>query len=197
MFLGTDIMLCYHKWLFFIKKKDVNLIVLRLITEALQKMKGKIPEIAGSHVSSRVLQVIFSLFLKFQISSAAESMIVWLFFVWPQTCVKYCSQTEREAVFAELRPHLLTLACNTYAVHLLKKMLDTGMVMMLQGLVCMVSSWWCSSYCYHGLILLFMMPAASKSQLAGVISSLRGHAASLLRHMVGSVGMLEFIRSPK
>lgn len=60
---------------------------------------------------------------------------LWLsdyFFVWPQTCVKYCSQSEREAVFAELRPHLLTLACNTYAVHLLKKMIDTGMVMLLQ-----------------------------------------------------------------
>lgn len=28
-----------------------------LVTEALEKMKGKIPEIAGSHVSSRVLQV--------------------------------------------------------------------------------------------------------------------------------------------
>ncbi|XVF28271.1 hypothetical protein REPUB_Repub15cG0015400 [Reevesia pubescens] len=97
----------------------------KLITEALQKMKGKIPEIAGSHVSSRVLQ----------------------------TCVKHCSQTERDAVFAELRPHLLTLACNTYAVHLVKKMLDT----------------------------------ASRTQLAGVISSLRGHVASLLRHMVGSV----------
>lgn len=42
-------------------------IVLRLITEALQKMKGKIPEIAGSHVSSRVLQVVFSIFFKFQV----------------------------------------------------------------------------------------------------------------------------------
>ncbi|KAK8705049.1 hypothetical protein V6N13_048658 [Hibiscus sabdariffa] len=87
----------------------------KLITEALQKMKGKIPEIAGSHVSSRVLQ--------------------------------------------ELQPHLLTLSCNAYAVHLVKKMLDT----------------------------------ASRKQLAGVISSLCGHVALLLRHMVGSVGMLEFI----
>ncbi|GLT45729.1 hypothetical protein SLA2020_195390 [Shorea laevis] len=96
-----------------------------LISEALQKMKGKIPEIAGSHVSSRVLQ----------------------------TCVKYCSPTERDAVFEELRPHFLSLACNTYAVHLVKKMLDN----------------------------------ASKTQLAGVISYLHGHVASLLRHMVGSV----------
>jgi pumilio family protein 6 len=31
----------------------------RIIAEAILKMKGKIPEIASSHVSSRVLQVIF------------------------------------------------------------------------------------------------------------------------------------------
>ncbi|KAJ9699672.1 hypothetical protein PVL29_005507 [Vitis rotundifolia] len=97
----------------------------RLVSEALQKMKGKIPEIAGSHVSSRVLQ----------------------------TCVKYCTQAERDAVFEELRPQLLTLACNTYAVHLVKKMLDN----------------------------------ASKKHLAAFMSSLHGHVASLLRHMVGSV----------
>ncbi|KAJ4969379.1 hypothetical protein NE237_016080 [Protea cynaroides] len=96
-----------------------------LITEALQKMKGKITEIVSSHVSSRVLQ----------------------------TCVKYCSQSEKDAVYEELRPHLLTLACNTYAVHLLSKMLDN----------------------------------ASKKQLEVFISSLHGHVASLLRHMVGSV----------
>ncbi|CAL5393366.1 unnamed protein product [Camellia sinensis] len=66
----------------------------KLVSEAIQKMKGKIPEIASSHVSSRVLQ--------------------------------YCSQAERDVVFAELRPHFLTLACNTYAVHLVKKMLDNA-----------------------------------------------------------------------
>ncbi|GAV64175.1 hypothetical protein CFOL_v3_07693 [Cephalotus follicularis] len=97
----------------------------KLVSEALQKMKGKIPEIAGSHVSSRVLQ----------------------------TCVKSCSPTERDAVFEELQPHFLNLACNVYAVHLLKKMLDS----------------------------------ASKKQLAGFLSSLHGHVAPLLRHMVGSV----------
>ncbi|KAF5950848.1 hypothetical protein HYC85_012841 [Camellia sinensis] len=70
----------------------------KLVSEAIQKMKGKIPEIASSHVSSRILQ----------------------------TCVKYCSQAERDVVFAELRPHFLTLACNTYAVHLVKKMLDNA-----------------------------------------------------------------------
>ncbi|KAI3847972.1 hypothetical protein MKW92_040151, partial [Papaver armeniacum] len=95
-----------------------------LVSQALQKMTGTIPEIAGSHVSSRVLQ----------------------------TCVKFCTQAERDAVFEELKPHLLTLACNVYAVHLVKKMLDN----------------------------------ASKIQLEGFISSLHGHVASLLRHMVGS-----------
>ncbi|KAK7387939.1 hypothetical protein VNO78_22738 [Psophocarpus tetragonolobus] len=97
----------------------------KLVTEALQKMKGKIPEIAGSHISSRVLQ----------------------------TCVKHCSQAERDAVFEELRPHFLSLAYNAYSVHLVKKMLDN----------------------------------ASKKQLAGFISTLRGHVAPFLRHMVGSV----------
>ncbi|KAI7742993.1 hypothetical protein M8C21_032658 [Ambrosia artemisiifolia] len=97
----------------------------KLVSEALRKMKGKISEIAGSHVSCRVLQ----------------------------TCAKYCTQDERNAVYEELKPHFLTLACNTYAVHLITKLLDN----------------------------------ASKEQLASFISSLRGHVAPLLRHMVGSV----------
>lgn len=97
----------------------------KLVTEALTKMKGKIHEIAGFHITSRVLQ----------------------------TCVKHCSQAERDQVFEELRPHFLNLAYSAYAVHLVKKMLDN----------------------------------ASKKQLAGFISTLRGHVAPLLRHMVGSV----------
>ncbi|KAK6122603.1 hypothetical protein DH2020_043660 [Rehmannia glutinosa] len=97
----------------------------RWVTEALKKMKGKISEIASSHVSSRVLQ----------------------------TCVKHCTQDERNAVFMELRPHFIALASNTYAVHLVTKMLD------------------------H----------APKEQLAEFISSLHGHVASLLRHMLGSL----------
>ncbi|XP_010504678.1 PREDICTED: pumilio homolog 24-like [Camelina sativa] len=68
----------------------------KLVSEAIRKMKGKVPEIAGSHVSSRVLQ----------------------------TCVKFCSQAERDTIFAELQPRFLTLASNKYAVFLLKKMLD-------------------------------------------------------------------------
>lgn len=98
---------------------------LKLISEALLKMKGKMHEIAVSHVSSRVLQ----------------------------TCLKYCSQAEKEVVYKELHPHFLSLSSNTYSVHVLKKMLD----------------------------------GASKQQLSACISSLRGHVASLLRHMVGSV----------
>lgn len=97
----------------------------RLVGDALKKMKGKIPEIASSHVSSRVLQ----------------------------TCVKHCTQDERNAVFVEIQPHFITLASNTYAVHLVTKMLDN----------------------------------ASKQQQAEFISSLHGHVATLLRHMVGSL----------
>lgn len=46
-----------------------------------------------------------------------------------QTCVKYCSQAEKDAVFEELQPHILTLSTSTYAVHLVKKMLDSGMIL--------------------------------------------------------------------
>ncbi|GAB2227514.1 hypothetical protein Droror1_Dr00009336 [Drosera rotundifolia] len=80
---------------------------LELISEALLKMKGIIAEIAGSHVSSRVLQ----------------------------TCVKYCSEAERNTVFEELRPHFLALATNTYAVHLVKKMLDNASKVQLAGFI--------------------------------------------------------------
>ncbi|KAK1315638.1 hypothetical protein QJS10_CPA05g00322 [Acorus calamus] len=79
----------------------------KLVTEGLQKMKGKIKEIATSHVSSRVLQ----------------------------TCVKYCSQEERNVVFEELRPDLLTLARSTYAVHLVKKLLDNATKKQLEGFI--------------------------------------------------------------
>ncbi|CAI9776211.1 unnamed protein product [Fraxinus pennsylvanica] len=77
-----------------IKKEDRS----KHVSEALKKMKGKIPEIASSHVSSRVLQ----------------------------TCVKHCTQDERKAVFTELRPHFISLVSNTYAVHLVTKMLDNA-----------------------------------------------------------------------
>ncbi|XP_022873971.1 pumilio homolog 24-like [Olea europaea var. sylvestris] len=77
-----------------IKKEDRS----KHVSEALEKMKGKIREIASSHVSSRVLQ----------------------------TCVKHCTQDERNAVFTELRPHFISLVSNTYAVHLVTKMLDNA-----------------------------------------------------------------------
>lgn len=40
--------------------------------------------------------------------------------------MKYCSQTERDAVFDELKPHFLTFASNKYAIHLVTKMLDNA-----------------------------------------------------------------------
>ncbi|CAA7398352.1 unnamed protein product [Spirodela intermedia] len=79
----------------------------KVVSEALRKMAGKIAEIASSHVSSRVLQ----------------------------TCIKYCSQAEREAVFLELQPHLLALSRNVYGVHLVKKMLDSATKKQLDGFI--------------------------------------------------------------
>ncbi|EMS66904.1 Pumilio-like protein 24 [Triticum urartu] len=73
----------------------------KLVTEALRKMDGKYFEIAGSHVTARVLQPPF-------------------FF---QTCVKWCSQPERDAVFVALQPHLLHLSRKKYAVFLVKKLI--------------------------------------------------------------------------
>ncbi|KAF7075948.1 hypothetical protein CFC21_080674 [Triticum aestivum] len=67
----------------------------KLVTEALRKMDGKYFEIAGSHVTARVLQ----------------------------TCVKWCSQPERDAVFVALQPHLLHLSRKKYAVFLVKKLI--------------------------------------------------------------------------
>lgn len=55
-----------------------------------------------------------------------------LCYISPQTCVKHCSQAEKDAVFGELQPHLLNLARNTYAVHLVKKMLDSGKALVLK-----------------------------------------------------------------
>lgn len=113
------------------------LLIFRLITEAIQKMKGKIPEIACSHVSSRVLQVLFPCFfppsflvnyldtLELQVCICLQYPSFIVSFSY-QTCVKYCSQTERDAVFDELKPHFLNFATNTYAVHLVTKMLDNG-----------------------------------------------------------------------
>lgn len=53
-------------------------------------------------------------------------VLLWCFTIY-QTCVKYCTQEERDAVFEALRPHLLSLSRKKYAVHLVKKLLDHGM----------------------------------------------------------------------
>lgn len=79
----------------------------KLISETMNKMKGKIPDITGSHISSRVLQ----------------------------TCIKYCQPAERDSVYQELRPHFLKLARNTYAVHLVTKMLDHANKEQLQEII--------------------------------------------------------------
>lgn len=46
-------------------------------------------------------------------------------------------------------------------------------------------------YLKHPFVILLLV-AASKDQLAQFISSLHGHVAPLLRHMVGSLGMIKF-----
>ncbi|GBG90606.1 hypothetical protein CBR_g50950 [Chara braunii] len=69
-----------------------------MITALLPKIKGKIQELAVSHATSRVIQ----------------------------TCVRFCKPEEREAIFAELRPHALEMARNTYAHFLVNKMLVQG-----------------------------------------------------------------------
>ncbi|TVU43924.1 hypothetical protein EJB05_03345 [Eragrostis curvula] len=67
----------------------------KIVSEALRKMDGKYLDIAGSHVTARVLQ----------------------------TCVKWCSQSERDAIFDALQPHMLTLSRKKYAVFLVKKLI--------------------------------------------------------------------------
>lgn len=114
-----------------------------MVSEALKKMQGKISEIASSHVSSRVLQVImlttscslayslqvapYYFISKFASSSHLWASIICLFEL--QTCVKHCTQDERNAVFMEIRPHFVFLASNPYAVRFVTKMLDHGMIL--------------------------------------------------------------------
>ncbi|XP_025797709.1 pumilio homolog 24 isoform X2 [Panicum hallii] len=68
----------------------------KVVSEAIRKMDGKYLDIAGSHVTARILQ----------------------------TCVKWCSQSERDAIFGDLQPHLLTLSRKKYAVFLVKKLIE-------------------------------------------------------------------------
>ncbi|VAI39433.1 unnamed protein product [Triticum turgidum subsp. durum] len=134
----------------------------KLVTEALRKMDGKYFEIAGSHVTARVLQ----------------------------TCVKWCSQPERDAVFVALQPHLLHLSRKKYAVFLVKKLIKLGTFLYVSLnprmfsyvrmlLVCLITlSLTNIPFCF--------VTAATKKQLALFISSLHGHVASLLRHTIGA-----------
>ncbi|RZR74264.1 hypothetical protein BHM03_00034487 [Ensete ventricosum] len=104
--------------------------------------------------------------------STCSSILLWCFTIY-QTCVKYCAQEERDAVFEALRPHLLALSRKKYAVHLVKKLLDHARLEL------------CGSFPLLNEIS-FMCSSASKKQLEWFISSLHGHVTSLLRHSVGS-----------
>ncbi|KAG6551989.1 hypothetical protein Mapa_006295 [Marchantia paleacea] len=68
----------------------------KMVTITLTKMKGKLMEMSTSHVTSRVVQ----------------------------SCVKHCTKPERDLVFEELRPHILTLTKEPYAYHIVLRMLD-------------------------------------------------------------------------
>ncbi|XP_024374908.1 pumilio homolog 24 [Physcomitrium patens] len=79
----------------------------KLVSQVLLKMKGKMPEMALNHIVSRALQ----------------------------NCVKYCTPTERAAVFEELRPHCLALMKDKYAHHIVIKMLDSADKAQLQQML--------------------------------------------------------------
>nr|GEY66392.1 pumilio homolog 24 [Tanacetum cinerariifolium] len=86
----------------------------KLVSQALTKIKGKIHEIASSHVFGRVLQTCAMYCSQDEINA---------------TCAMYCSQDEINAV------HFRTLACNTDAVHLITEMLDNGVSSGLQPIL--------------------------------------------------------------
>jgi pumilio family protein 6 len=92
-------------------------------------MDGKYLDIAGSHVTARVLQVSgacgnpLCILLCLCLCTGFNSVDHHFF---SQTCVKWCSQSERDAIFDELQPHLLTLSRKKYAVFLVKKLVELG-----------------------------------------------------------------------
>lgn len=97
----------------------------RLVSSILSKIKGKLLELAVSHTSSRILQA----------------------------CVKHCNNEERAAIFEELRPHCVALARNTYAHHLVNKMLDSANKEQRQQILSQ----------FHGQTLAFLRhPSASQ-----------------------------------
>lgn len=76
-----------------ILENDRSILVTRVLR--IMTLEGKLPEIAGSlDFRSRLLQ----------------------------KCIEFCTQTERVAVFKELKPHFLSLACNVFAVRLVTRM---------------------------------------------------------------------------
>ncbi|WVZ61162.1 hypothetical protein U9M48_011077 [Paspalum notatum var. saurae] len=79
----------------------------KVVTEAIRKMDGKYMDMVGSHVTARVLQ----------------------------TCVKWCSQSERDAIFDSLQPHLLTLSRKKYAVFLVKKLIELATKKQFAGFI--------------------------------------------------------------
>eukprot|EP00897_Mesotaenium_endlicherianum_P003454 jgi/Mesen1/3136/ME000184S02204 len=70
----------------------------KLAADIMASMKGRLAAVALSHTTSRVLQA----------------------------CMKQCPPADKEAAFAELLPHVVELASDTYARHLVKAMLKKG-----------------------------------------------------------------------
>jgi hypothetical protein len=59
--------------------------------------------------------------------SSSLALVLIAAHVFPrQTCVKWCSQPERDAIFVALQPHLLALSRQKYAVFLVKKLVKLG-----------------------------------------------------------------------
>eukprot|EP00898_Chlorokybus_atmophyticus_P002801 jgi/Chlat1/3521/Chrsp23S03795 len=69
-----------------------------LVGQLLQKLKGKLSELAVSHTASRVVQ----------------------------TCLKHGTPEARATIYAELQPHAVVLSKNVYAHFLVGKLLDYG-----------------------------------------------------------------------
>ncbi|KAL3682394.1 hypothetical protein R1sor_000416 [Riccia sorocarpa] len=109
----------------------------KLVTEALAKMKGKMIEMATSHVSSRVLQ----------------------------SCLKHCSKPERDAVFEELRPHILALAKETYAYHIVLRMMDHADKTQLQHILSTL----------HGHVVSFLRHPVASAVIEHAYQQANGH----------------------
>jgi len=76
-----------------------------LVRSILAKVKGRVPDLAGSHTASRVIQA----------------------------CVKYGTAEERSAILQELEPNLLTLSKSPYGRFVVSKMVDLATKEQLAG----------------------------------------------------------------